>query len=94
MFYNKVPARFGFRYLQNYADSESARSIFSAGLGWEAAGFSLDLALQYHRQTTRQDYIFDRTLVWDDGTVDQAPEGLSKVEDSMLTLMLGLAKRF
>lgn len=93
VFYNNMPARFGFRYLENYADRESARSIFSAGLGYEAAGFGVDLGLQYHRQTTRQDYIFDPTLVWTDG-IDTPPAGLSKVEDGMFTLTVGLSRRF
>ena len=94
IFYNKVPARFGFRYLENYADPESERSIFSAGLGWSAGEYTLDLALQYHRQTTRQNYLFDRTLEWTDRPADVPEKGLSKVEDGMVTLLLGISRRF
>ncbi len=68
VFYNNVPARFGFRYLENYADPESNRSIFSGGVGYKAADYQIDVTLQYHRQTSRQAFIFDRTL-----PVDRSP---------------------
>ena len=58
------------------------------------AGQSNEVALKDGLKDGGQDYIFDRTLVWSDGTVDQAPEGLSKVEDSLFTLVVGLSKRF
>ncbi len=94
VFYNKVPARFGFRYLENYADPESQRSIFSAGTGWSTAGLTLEATVQYHRQTTRQDYLFDRTLEWTDRPPDVPDDGLSKVEDGTVTLLLGVSRRF
>jgi hypothetical protein len=95
VFYNRVPARFGFRYLENYADRESARSIFSAGTGAEFAGYGVDVGLQYHRQTTRQAYLFDRSLdLAGRQQTYPAPAGLSKVEDSMVSLLVGVSRRF
>ncbi len=94
VFYNNVPARFGFRYLENYADPESNRSIFSGGVGYESAGYKFDVTLQYHRQTSRQAFIFDRTLTWSDGQVDPGPTSLSKVEDGMVSLLLGVSRNF
>ncbi len=94
VFYNNVPARFGFRYLENYADPESNRSIFSGGVGYQTAGYQIDVTLQYHRQTSRQAFIFDRTLTWTDRPDDAAPKGLSKVEDGMVSLLLGVSRSF
>lgn len=95
VFYNKVPARFGFRYLENYADPESGRSIFSAGTGFESAGYGIDVTLQYQQQTTRQDYLFDRSIELSDRPQTYpAPQGLSKVEDGILALLVGVTKRF
>lgn len=94
VFYNNVPARFGFRYLENYADPESNRSIFSGGVGYKAAEYQIDVTLQYHRQTSRQAFIFDRTLTWTDRPDDAAPTGFSKVEDGMVTLLLGVSRSF
>jgi hypothetical protein len=100
IFYNGMPVRFGFRYLENYADEDSDRSIFSAGFGYEAAGYRIDVTGQYHRQTSRQDFLFDRTLVIDPNTRDDisgtypAPSSLSKVEDSTIALVVGVSRAF
>lgn len=87
--YNGLPMRFGFRYLQNYADPESERSIFSAGIGYKIAGFALDVTGLYHRQTSRQDFLFDPSYL-----TFQAPDTLAKVEDSIVQLVLGVSRSF
>jgi long-subunit fatty acid transport protein len=98
VFYNQVAARFGFRYLENYADKESDRSIFSGGVGYGVAGYTFDVTLQYHRQTSRQGYIFDRNLSYTiPGTTSGsavAPPGLSKVEDGAVALLVGVSRSF
>jgi hypothetical protein len=90
VFYNNLPVRFGFRYLENYADPESERSIFSAGIGYRVGGFELDVTGLYHRQTSRQDFLFDPSY----GTMFLVPGAQERVEDTVLELMLGASRRF
>lgn len=87
--YNGLPLRFGFRYLENYADPESDRSIFSAGIGYKFAGYVIDVTGLYHRQTSRQDFLFNPSYL-----TFQAPDTLEKVEDSILQVMFGLSRSF
>jgi long-subunit fatty acid transport protein len=89
VFYNGLPVRFGFRYLENYADAESERAIFSAGVGYRVGGFALDVTGLYHRQTSRQDFLFDPSYL-----TFQAPESRSKVEDSVVQLVVGVSRSF
>jgi hypothetical protein len=93
IFYSKVPGRLGFRYVENYADPESSRSIYSAGLGWTAARWNLDLGLQYQRQDSRQDYLFERTLTIDGETWPE-PASMSLVQDSIVVFVLGATWKF
>jgi long-subunit fatty acid transport protein len=89
LLYNGLPVRFGFRYLENYADPESERSIFSAGVGYKFAGYAIDVTGLYHRQTSRQGFLFNPTY----GTF-QAPDTLEKVEDSVVQLVVGVSRTF
>jgi hypothetical protein len=89
VFYSGVPLRFGFRYLENYADAESERAIFSAGVGYRIAGFAVDVTGLYHRQTSRQEFLFDPSYL-----TFQAPNSREKVEDSMVQLILGVSRAF
>ena len=59
VFYNDLPLRVGFRYLENYADSESARSIYSVGMGYRLGRLGLDVTGMYTRQTSRQPFLFN-----------------------------------
>jgi hypothetical protein len=95
VFYNGMPLRLGFRYLENYAERESSRSIFSAGVGFPVAGFLLDVTGQYNRQTSRQplDTLFDPTTTVD-GDSFPAPEYDAKVEDSVVRLVFGFSRAF
>jgi hypothetical protein len=93
VFYNELPLRFGFRYLENYADVESERSIYSVGLGYRIGELRLDVTGLYHRQTSRQEFLFDPTLVVD-GTTFPSPNSDTKVEDSILQLVFGLSRSF
>jgi hypothetical protein len=90
VFYNDLPVRFGFRYLENYADPESERAIFSAGIGYRVGGFELDVTGLYHRQTSRQDFLFDPSF----GSMFLVPGSQERVEDTILELMLGASRRF
>jgi hypothetical protein len=53
-------------------------------------GFELDVTGLYHRQTTRQDFLFDPSL----GTIFLVPDAQERVEDTILELMLGASRRF
>lgn len=89
VFYDGTPLRIGFRYLENHADEESYRSIFSAGTGYAAAGFTVDVTGSYQRQTSRQGYLFDPA------TPGFSSEQVrNKVEDSVLGLVLGVSRAF
>jgi len=84
VFYNEMPLRFGFRYLENYADGESERSIFSAGTAYHVAGTMFSVTGLFHRQTSRQE-LFRPELIG---------RGDVKVEDSIVQLVLGASRRF
>ncbi len=90
VFYNGMPVRFGLRYLENYRDSSSERTIFSAGTGWKAGEVTIELTGQYIRQTSRQDFVFDPSAAGLTAPPPLAP----KVEDSVLRLAVGLSRRF
>jgi hypothetical protein len=94
VFYNDLPVRFGFRYLENYADPESDRSIFSAGVGYHAAGFNFDVTGLLHRQTSRQAFLFNPSYRSSSGDNFQAPGTLEKVEDTILQLVVGASRSF
>jgi hypothetical protein len=92
VFYNGLPVRFGFRYLENYADPESERSIFSAGLGYRAAGFTFDVTGLLQRQTSRQAFLFDPS--YRSRNNYNAPGTKEKVEDTIVQLVVGASRAF
>lgn len=83
VFYNGLPLRFGFRYLENYADPESERAVFSVGVGYRVAGIALDATGMYSRQTSRQGFPFPTSA-----------SGTEKVEDTVLHLLFGASRAF
>jgi len=90
VFYTNLPVRFGFRYLQNYADTESERAIYSAGVGYRAAGFAFDVTGLLHRQTSRQEFLFDPSYL----SNYRAPGTTEKVEDTIVQLVVGVSRGF
>jgi hypothetical protein len=89
VFYNQLPVRFGFRYLENYADPESERSIYSVGVGYRLAGFDVEATGLYHRQTSRQPFLFDPSYL-----SSQAPGSDQKVDDTVVQVLFGVARTF
>ncbi len=94
VFYNGLPVRFGFRYLQSYEDPESERAIYSAGIGYNYEGFRFDVTGLYHRQTSRQPFLFDPSFVDSSGNNYPAPDGDTKVEDTIVELIFGVSRGF
>ena len=94
VFYNGLPVRFGFRYLEGYEDRESERTIFSAGIGYLVEGFRFDVTGLYHRQTSRQPFLFDPSFVDSDGNNYPVPDGDTKVEDSIVELIFAVSRQF
>lgn len=90
LFYQNLPVRFGFRYLENYADSESERAIYSAGVGYRAAGFAFDVTGLLHRQTSRQEFLFDPSYL----SNYRAPDTTEKVEDTIVQVVVGVSRGF
>jgi opacity protein-like surface antigen len=88
VFYNGMPVRFGFRYLENYADAESDRAIFSAGIGHDVGGYRLDVTGQFHHQMFRRGFLFSRD---DQSTQEQAT---TRVEDTVIRLVVGVERAF
>ncbi len=89
LFYNGMPARFGFRFVENYADRDSDRVVFSAGTGYAFEDLHVDITGQYTRQTTRQDFLFGS------GASGVPNPGVTpKVEDSGIRLTLGVSRDF
>jgi opacity protein-like surface antigen len=89
VFYNGMPVRIGFRYLENYTNDETERSIFSAGIGYTFGAMRVDVTGQYQRQTSRQPFLFE-----DGASGDPNPPLNPKVEDSVLRLMVGISRAF
>jgi long-subunit fatty acid transport protein len=89
LFYNDLPVRFGFRYLENYADSESERSIYSAGIGYQVGGWGLDLTGLFIRQTSRQGFLFNAGAL-----APLVPGGTEKVEDTVVQAVFGVSRAF
>ena len=85
VFYNDLPFRVGFRYLENYADPESARSLYSLGLGYLFGKLGLDVTGIYGRQTSRQPFLFDPSY-----GAFPAPASDERVEDSVTVVTLSL----
>ncbi|MFQ5600696.1 MAG: OmpP1/FadL family transporter [Candidatus Krumholzibacteriia bacterium] len=94
VFYNGLPVRFGFRYLENYADEESERSIYSVGIGYRIESYRFDVTGLYHRQTTRQGFIFDPAVSVPGGGTFPSPNSDAKVEDSILQIVFGVSRGF
>lgn len=93
IFYNAMPLRFGFRYVENYADQTSDRSIYSVGIGYTFADWQLDVTGLYGRQTSRQEFLFDRSVT-SGGDVFDPPESDTRVEDSVVSLIVGVSRGF
>lgn len=93
VFYNGLPLRFGFRYLENYNDHESERSIYSVGIGYRVEAFRFDVTGLYHRQTSRQGFLFDPAAPIQGGSTVSINSD-AKVEDSVLQLVLGVSRTF
>jgi hypothetical protein len=89
LFYNGMPARFGFRFVENYADRDSDRVVFSTGTGYAFEAFRVDLTGQYTRQTSRQDFLFG-------SGASGVPNPLltPKVEDSGVRFTMGVSREF
>jgi long-subunit fatty acid transport protein len=89
LFYNGMPARFGFRFVENYADRDSDRVVFSTGTGYAFEAFRVDLTGQYTRQTSRQDFLFG-------SGASGVPNPLltPKVEDSGIRFTMGVSREF
>lgn len=89
VFYNDLPLRLGFRYLENYADSESARSIYSVGMGYRLGRLGLDVTGMYARQTSRQPFLFDPSY-----GAFPAPGSDQRVEDSVTQVVFAASYGF
>ena len=90
IFYNGMPMRLGLRYVENYFDKESYRTVFSVGTGYEVGGgYQIGVTGQYHRQTSLQDYVFESKVPG-----YTAPAQDVKVEDSLIRLVVGVSRVF
>ena len=88
-----MPLRFGFRFVENYADAASDRSIYSVGIGYDVAGWQFDATGLYGRQTSRQEFLFSR-MVTSAGDDFDAPPSDTRVEDSVVSLVVGVSRGF
>lgn len=89
IFYNGMPARFGFRFVENYSDRDSERVVFSLGTGYVFDGMMIDLTGVYTRQTSRQEFLFD-----EGASGIPNPSLTPKVEDSVIQFVLGISREF
>ena len=92
LFYNGMPIRFGFRYIDTYSDSNASTSVFSAGVGvpFKAGMFSASLELS--KVSSIQDHLFDYPgSYWGDAYLTD-PQAL--VEDTRFRAGVGYKVNF
>ena len=86
-FYNDTVARFGFRRLDSYDDSEAGASFFTGGVGFPAAGGSLDVSVSLSKFTSERGHWFAYPAEF-----TAAP--VSRVEDMRFGLGVGFSRAF
>ena len=57
-FYNGMPMRFGFRYVDSYADSDANASVFSAGIGAPFGNGMFSVSLELSKVSSLQEHQF------------------------------------
>ncbi len=86
-FYNDTTARFGFRRLDSYDDRETGASFFTAGVGFPAAGGSVDVSATLSKITSVRDH-------WFTYPVDFVVDSQARVEDTRFGLGVGYSRVF
>lgn len=86
-FYNGTAARFGFRRLDSYGDRETGTSFFTAGVGFAAAGGTVDVAATLSKTSSVRDHWFAYPAGF---VVD--PQ--ARVEDTRFGLGVGFSRGF
>ncbi len=78
IFFNGIPARFGFLYQPSPFGSDMARSTFTFGTGFETQGMKIDLGGEVGNREYRQEEIFPE---------NQNPR-MDRVKESLFRIML------
>jgi hypothetical protein len=89
VFYNDLPARFGFRYASSYTAEEADRATLTLGMGYRADRFRIEAAGEVGKRISRQQPLWPRE--------EQGPAvglGRDRVEDTSVQLTLGADYRF
>ncbi len=78
IFFNGIPARFGFLYQPSPYGQDMARSVFTFGTGFESKGMKIDLGGEIGNREYRQADLFP----------ESSPPRKDRVKESLLKLML------
>lgn len=92
VFYNGMPLRFGFRFIDSYADWEASASVFSAGVGMPVAGGLVSASMELSKVTSIQDHIFEYPGDGDDSAYLTDPQ--ARVEDTRFRVGVGYKLNF
>jgi hypothetical protein len=92
MFYNGMPLRFGFRFIDAYADKEASTSVFSAGVGMPFGGGMISASLELSKLTNIQEHVFGYPDDYLDDAYATDPE--ARVEDTRFRVGAGYMVNF
>jgi hypothetical protein len=87
LFYNGMPLRFGFRYIDTYADRDASTSVFSAGVGMPLASGLVSLSLELSKLSFEKEHIFGYPEDITGGPYNSAD--LARVEDTRFRVGVG-----
>jgi hypothetical protein len=89
VFYNQRPLRFGFLYRPSPKDKETAESAVTAGTGFRAAGFDIDLAAKVGWKQYRWADLFP-----DDLFGAKRRQGADRVTETVMGATVSVTRRF
>ena len=92
LFYNGMPIRFGFRYIDTYADREVSSSVFSAGVGIPFQKGMFSVSLELSKLSAIQEHIFGYPGDYLGEAYETDPQAI--VEDTRFRLGVGYKQDF
>nr|MEE4268559.1 hypothetical protein [Candidatus Krumholzibacteria bacterium] len=92
VFYNGMPLRFGFRYIDTYADWEASTSVFSAGVGMPVHGGMVSATVELSKLTSIGEHVFGYPEEYLGDGYQTDPE--ARIEDTRFRVGVGYQVNF
>lgn len=92
VFYNRMPVRFGFRYIDAYADPEASTAVFSAGVGMPFQSGMFSASLELCKVTSIQEHVYGYPGGYLGDAYLTDPE--ARVEDTRFRVGVGYSLNF